>query len=226
MALEQARRFRTCHRTDLVDKQRLEPSVRPGLQSNAVAIVLLAVVGCGAPKADANETQCVEVEGSLAAGFDVAALRGEFELTLAATSGDSAGKVVVGSLTLVRVDSALLAQVTDRAERPGDFPYALLGSMNVALEGVTAHRLGDLRSLDPMSPGVAVLVDGDSVSPRVTLRVGSQSNQVGVRLFDGAYTALRVNWAEERGFGGTWASGVRGPEAGGYFCAFRPVGGN
>jgi hypothetical protein len=53
------------------------------------------------------------------------------------------------------------------------------------------------------------------------LRLGSLANQLDLVRFDGGYTALHVRWVAPGGFGGDWSSGVRGPEAEGYFCAAR-----
>ena len=99
------------------------------------------------------------------------------------------------------------------------------GWTDIYLETVGAHRLGDLSSASPRAPGVLVLTSPASPDPdaagSVTLRLGSNANQEGLLLFDGAYTALYVRWIERDAFGGEWASGVQGPEASGSFCAVR-----
>ena len=56
---------------------------------------------------------------------------------------------------------------------------------------------------------------------QLMLRVGSEANRTGVRRFDGAYTVLRVQQVTDKGFAGTWESGVDMDESGGHFCASR-----
>jgi hypothetical protein len=95
-----------------------------------------------------------------------------------------------------------------------------VGRTELSLGEIGAIRMGEIATLDPTKPGVAVLQQ-ETEEAAITLRLGSQANQIGNVLFDGGYTALQVKWIESLGFGGSWSSGVRGPEAGGYFCAFR-----
>ncbi len=69
----------------------------------------------------------------------------------------------------------------------------------------------------PDAPGVLVIE-----SPgRVMLRLGSEANRTGVRRYDGAYTALQVQQVTDKGFAGSWQSGVAAEQSGGHFCAKR-----
>jgi hypothetical protein len=128
-------------------------------------------------------------------------------------------------MVLMSLDSATAKSGAPVHAAQHEAEYQLVGTADLALEDVGAVRMGELASLDPAKPGVAVLQHGEAQAPEITLRLGSLANQVGNVRFDGGYAALRVQWMESGGFGGSWESGARGPEAGGYFCAFRPVAG-
>ena len=143
-------------------------------------------------------------------------------MILVATSGDSAGREVSGTLWLEPNDST-----ARQFSRPGGDPIPnvtvpLFGWTDVAVLGVSALELGDLSSREPARPGVLVLEQRSrpTGSPSITVRLGSTANNRGVAPFDGGYTALRVVWLDELGaFGGSWASGVRNEQAAGHFCA-------
>lgn len=168
---------------------------------------------------------CEPVEGELAADVNVAGLAGAYRLTLVATQGDSAGTTVEGRLALVPHDSAARVLPGGGGQPDPTVSMPLYGSADVNVEAVHALRLGDLMSVDPMSPGVVVFEHhgtlGDEPVTGITLRLGSLANRRGVTLFDGGYTVLRANWVEEGGFGGSWASGTMSPQSEGYFCAVR-----
>ena len=97
------------------------------------------------------------------------------------------------------------------------FTLPLYGTSDVDFASVGAVTPGDASSSDPSRPGVLVL-QGPG---RVMLRVGSEANRRDVRRFDGAYTVLQVQQVSEKGFAGTWRSGVGTEESGGHFCATR-----
>ncbi|MGH7427128.1 MAG: hypothetical protein ACREJ4_01985, partial [Candidatus Methylomirabilaceae bacterium] len=63
------------------------------------------------------------------------------------------GRSVEGALTLQALDSALR-----RVDRPGPtiVTVPIIGASDIALEDVGAVRLGDVRSTDPLQPGVAI----------------------------------------------------------------------
>ena len=140
----------------------------------------------------------------------VAHLEGDYRLLLTVRKGENAGSSASGTLTLARRDST-------------GVPF--YGWTNLDLSEVGAHQLGALDSRSMEAPGVLVLStryqDDPSSIQSVTMRLGANANRSGMAVFDGAYTALYVRWIEEDGFGGDWASGVRGPEMTGEFCAVR-----
>jgi hypothetical protein len=191
----------------------------------ALALALAASMACRAHRVEVETPQCSARDGELAAGVDAGALEGEYIVTLVATGGEQAGQEHRGEMVLLTLDSAAALSQAPAHEAQGKAGYSLVGTTDLALESVGAVRLGDLASLDPAKPGVAVLQHGEEQAPEITLRLGSLANQVGNVRFDGGYAALHVKWLESDGFGGSWESGVRGPEAEGYFCAFRPVAG-
>ena len=194
-----------------------------GMRSGALALVLLASNACGARRAEIEIPQCTVREGELAGGVDAGSLVGGYRLILVAAGGERADQRAEGELVLMTVDSAaLLTRVSsDLSQAKGT--YQLVGKADLPLESVGAVRMGDLASLDPSGPGVAVMQRGSPEAPEMTLRLGSLANRIGSTLFDGGYAALRVRWIEAYGFGGSWASGVRDEEATGHFCAFRPA---
>lgn len=193
------------------------------MKSGMLVVSCIMLAGCGARRAEVELPQCTERSGELAAGADAATMVGEYRLTLVATRGERAGNSASGDLMLIPVDSAYRIQQTANVTSSVDSPFVLVGRTELSLGDVGAIRMGEIATLDPTRPGVAVLQQetSDAAGSRITLRFGSQANQLGNVLFDGGYTALQVSWIEALGFGGSWASGVRGPETGGYFCAFR-----
>jgi hypothetical protein len=189
------------------------------LRAGIVTVGVLTISACGSQKAEVDLPQCGPREGVLPTTVRAEDLAGEYDLLLVARSGEGTGGRVAGELVLHPY----------MTPREPAVPFRLTGTANISLEQVGAVRLGDLMSRDTTAPGVAVLerrvgMAGGEVS-EITLRLGSLANQRNNTRFDGAYTALRVTWVDVVGFGGTWASGVAGPESEGYFCAFRKGGG-
>ena len=182
----------------------------------------IVLAGCGGGSEPAPAAMCSPQDGPLAADASFDARAGEYRVILVATSGDSAGREVSGSLWLELNDST-----ARQFARPGGDPdptviVPLFGWTDVPVLGVAALELGDLSSREPASPGVLLLEQrpGAESPPSITLRMGSLSNRRDVAPFDAGYTALRVGWMDEDGgFGGSWASGVRNEQAGGHFCA-------
>jgi len=163
------------------------------------------------------------MEPNITASTRAEALAGDYRLVMVATAGAESSHTVTGELELVPHDAeARYMRRPDGSPEPG-VQLPLYGTTDIALDRVGAVKLGDLGSTDPMRPGVVVLEQrapqGDS-APEITLRLGSLANQRDVTRFDGGYTALRVTWVASGRFGGTWQSGVTGPEARGHFCAF------
>jgi hypothetical protein len=198
------------------------------------AVLVIAACGGDGGEQSNDESQvveipaCVPTDAQLEAGATLDGRAGAYQLTLVATGGEQAGQRVEGRLELVPNEGTMR-----QFARPGGTadPATLVplhGSTDIAVEEVGALRLGDLGSRDPMSPGALVLEtrreteDGEALS--IFVRLGSLANRRDRTLFDGGFTALDVHAVAEIGFAGEWASGVRGRDAEGYFCAWR-VGG-
>lgn len=189
-------------------------------------ILAAASTGCAANQAR-NGQECTPPPdtGALAAGVPAGSLAGSYRIVLVATSADYADRRVEGSLELHPQDSVLQSVAL-----PGGVPIAgarmpLYGALDAEIEHVGGMRLGDATVLDPAQPGVAVLEqvaqsETGSVTS-ITMRVGSDANNRDMVRFDGGFMALYVREITPEGFRGAWASGVRGPEYEGYFCAFR-----
>ncbi len=185
-------------------------------------LLLLVVSGCAARGGSEDDAQCSPAESSLPAGSTAEGLAGQYRLTLVATRGERSGNTVQGRLWLHEQRSELRSITIAGVGPIPNATMPLYGATDTDLEGVGALRLGDPMSLDPMSPGVAVLEQRGSekdAHTEITLRLGSAANRRDVQAFDGGFMALYVRWIEEDRFGGAWASGVTGRESEGYFCA-------
>ena len=187
-----------------------------------VACALLAAA-CSANRNGGGAAECTAMEGNIVASTQAETLAGEYRLTMVATSGAESSHTVTGDLKLIpHEEDARNIRRPDGSAEPG-VQVPLYGTTTIALTQVGAVPMGDLGSTDPMRPGVAVLEQRSSQEanpPSITLRLGSLANQRDVTRFDGGYAALRVEWVASGRFGGSWESGVTGPEAAGYFCAF------
>ena len=159
--------------------------------------------------------------GVLAPSFDVSGLAGDYAVTLVATAGDSAGKSVEGQLKLLPHADSLLQLTAGGGATGMAVGTPLYGAGEIDLGAVNALQMGDLASLDPMKPGAVTLVRHIDAGVELTIRLGSLANQRDIVRFDGGYSVLRVHWAEGNRFGGSWASGLLGPQAEGYFCAVK-----
>ncbi len=187
----------------------------------ALLPVALVLTACAGNSNGGAAAACSQLDPNISASTNAAELAGEYQVTLVATDGPERTHQVSGNLELLSSDSATrLFRRPDGSAEP-DVQMPLYGSTDLSLAAVGAVTMGDLTSLDPQRPGVAVLEQRASAAatPAITLRLGAQANQRDLVRFDGGYTALQVTWVAEGGFGGTWQSGVSGPEAGGYFCA-------
>ncbi|MFQ5688662.1 MAG: hypothetical protein ACE5HQ_00120 [Gemmatimonadota bacterium] len=204
------------------------PAVTYRRAAGALLTLSVATLGMGATCARKapDATACRPLEPSRdTAGVDVAGLEGRYRLTLVATRGPATGRSVTGSLTLAAMPSDLTG-----VKSPGGGPdraaaAPFYGSLRIDLGAVGARIAGDLEASDPRAPGVLVLsypaTARTAAGRRVTLRLGSLANDRERTRFDGAYTALAVLSHGDRGFFGSWASGVQGEQAGGHFCALR-----
>ena len=161
----------------------------------------------GAPGADADS--CAPTAANLAPDGTLVGAHGRYRLALVARTGQKA----VGVLVLVASPPG--REVLGLASTP------LQGTLDIDLDQVGARRIGDPASTDPDAPGVLVLEFDRRGTRQVMLRIGSEANRVDQRLYDGAYTVLRVQQIDADGFAGAWESGVRSSVATGHFCATR-----
>jgi hypothetical protein len=190
---------------------------------------VLCAIGAAAACRGGGEidpARCAEVDGSVPADVRVDRLAGDHLLVMVSTSGEREGRRAAGALELVPHDSASRYVVRPGVAVDSSATIPLFGATDISIEDVGAVRLGDLGSLDPRSPGVAVLEQrrpGAGSPLDLVVRLGSLANRRDIQRFDGGYTALTVRWLEDDAFGGSWESGVSGPVAGGYFCVYRKV---
>ncbi len=192
-----------------------------------ITAVAFLTAACGGGRSSeggqaATAQSCAPQDGILSHTFNVASLAGDYRLTLVATAGDSVGKSVEGQLRLMpHADSLKQLSVLGG---PATVGTPLYGTAEIALARVNALDLGGLSSSDPMKPGAIMIERHIDAGLEVIMRLGSQANQRNLVNFDGGYTALTLRWAEGGAFGGSWASGMMGPQAGGHFCAVRQTG--
>jgi len=183
------------------------------------AAVLL--VGCGGGNAGQSDPQpCAPVTAPAGSTVDVSRLGGEFALHLVATSGSKQGGTSGGPLKLMPQDSAHRRLELPDGTSSATYTLPFYGTAAVDFAAVGATAPGDPASADPASPGVLVI----ERPGQVMLRVGSEANRRGMRRFDGAFTVLRVHQATDKGFTGTWESGVEMDRSSGHFCANRATG--
>ena len=206
---------------------------RRGLAS-AVWVLLVPLAACatGAPEdppVPAVPADCVRQDGSLDAGATLREAAGSYRLTLVTASDDGTRRATTGTLHLQPNPPDLRGLSADGAAAD-DVRVPLHGWVAIDLRPVGALSIGDLRSRDPLSPGVLVIEQRPAFAAPVaiTLRLGSIANRrAGQTAVDGGYTALHVTRMEESGgFSGTWISGVHARRVEGHFCAAPiPAGG-
>ena len=162
---------------------------------------------------------CVPSEGPLAVDASLEGRAGEYRLMMVEEVDGTATRTAEGSLLLLdQVDSLREFAGGAGGSIPG-VSSPLFGSTDVNVEGVGAVRVGSLSSEDPASPGVLVIESETGQSQSILLRFGSDANRRTLVRFDGGYTVLEVVAITAESFSGTWASGARGPESEGFFCA-------
>ncbi len=183
----------------------------------ALAFAMLACAGRG--RSGAAAVECRPVEGPFTTSTSWDSLAGTWQLTLVAGSGPMAGHREEGALWLQAQDTAL--RRVDRAG-PTTVTVPVIGTTDIVLEQVGAVRMGDVRSTDPLQPGVAMWVsqtpDG-SVS--AVIRIGQEAIRSTLIRIEGGYTALFLRQVSVNAIRGGWASGVTTETASGYFCAER-----
>lgn len=185
-------------------------------------VVVAGVLGCSSNKGQvAVAPVCEAAEGDLPVDASAGTWAGEYRLVMVATSGDSAGRSVSGTMRLMMQSEELQAPPMGSAD--DGTRMLMYGSTDIDLRTILAVEVGVLDSEDPIAPGVLVLerkVERDGgTSTEITVRLGSEANRRGMTRFDGGYTALFVRQTGTRGFAGNWAAGVTGQLSAGHFCA-------
>lgn len=196
--------------------------MRAGLAGTWSLVVVAGVLGCGSNQSQvAVAPACEAAEGDLPMDVTAQTWAGEYHLVMVATSGDSAGRSVSGTMRLMVQSEEL--QVPPMGSLDDGTRMLLYGSTDIDLRVILAVEVGALDSDDPLAPGVLVIerpVERDGgTSMEITVRLGSEANRRGMTRFDGGYTALFVRQASTGGFAGNWASGVTGQLSSGDFCA-------
>lgn len=187
------------------------------------ALVLGIVSGCGPRPGQAEPQECAPVATGLPADASADGLGGEYQLRMVATSGGKSGSSVDGRLRLLPHDSSMRRLTLPGRTVDTATIVPLYGAAEIELSGIGAEHAGDLASLDPARPGVAVFQSSapSAAGSRIMLRLGSEANRRDRLRFDGAYTVLRVRRISKDGFAGNWESGAPLPRSGGHFCATR-----
>lgn len=192
----------------------------PSRAAIAGLFVLLAggVAGCAKrSEGEALQAACEPIGVPRMENAEAERLAGEYEITLEATDGPAAGRSSRGRLSLWPNPPDLQGLASAGGGVRSDASAPLYGATDVDVEAVGALRLGDPSSEDTGAPGVLLVERGD----QIVLRVGSEANRRDVLRFDGGYLALWVERVTEKGFAGSWTSGVMGVQARGRFCAVR-----
>lgn len=182
-------------------------------------LVVVACAGRSRPDTATAVSDCRAIVGRLAPNAPWDSLPGTWRLTLVATFGSMTGRSVQGEVTLRGQDS-----VQRRVERPGPtvVTVPVIGAADIALEAVGATRIGDLHSLEPAKPGLAIWVSrGADGGMSAVLRIGQEETHPTLMQIEGAYTVLYLREVSSDAMRGGWASGVMQEEAHGHFCAER-----
>ena len=193
-----------------------------GLHTAAVAA--LAVACASSRAARAGPQPCAAFAGPRTLDAQaIAALAGDYSLTLVATSGERSGQIARGT--------AMLFENPDRLRRligAGGNPMLgvvvpFYGTADIDVTEVGALPLGTTTSDDPLQPGVLVIQNSpdDTTVRSLVMRLGSETNRRNAVPFDGGYTVLRVRLVGPDSILGSWASGTVTEVAAGFFCAVR-----
>lgn len=192
----------------------------------AAAVAALAVACASSPAARAGPSPCApapfERPGTLDAAV-IAALAGDYSLTLVATSGERSGQIARGTATLFE-NPTQLRHLIDAGGNPMlGVVVPFYGAADIDVTEVGALPLGTATSNDPLQPGILVIQNSpdDTTARSLVMRLGSETNRRNAVPFDGGYTVLRVRLVGPGSILGSWASGTVTEVAAGFFCAVR-----
>jgi len=192
-----------------------------------MAAVAALAVGCASSRAArAGPPPCApapfERPGTLDAAA-IAALAGDYSLTLVATSGERSGQIARGTATLFENPDRLRNLIGASGNAMLGVVVPFYGAADIDVTEVGALPLGTTNSNDPLQPGVLVIQNSrdDTTAQSLVMRLGSETNRRNAVPFDGGYTVLRVRLVGPNSILGSWASGTVTEVAAGFFCAVR-----
>ncbi len=192
-----------------------------GLHTAAVAALAVACANRGQR---AGPQPCAAFEGprTLDAAA-IAALAGDYSLTLVATSGERSGQIARGTAMLFQNPDRLRSLIGASGDPMLGVVVPFYGAADIDVTEVGALPLGTTTSDDPLQPGVLVIQNSpdDTTARSLVMRLGSETNRRGAVPFDGGYTVLRVRLVGPDSILGSWASGTVTEVAAGFFCAVR-----
>ncbi len=153
----------------------------------------------------------------------IAALAGDYSLTLVATSGERNGQIAHGTATLFENSDRLRRLIGAGGNPMLGVVVPFYGTADIDVTEVGALPLGTTTSDDPLQPGVLVIQNSpdDTTVGSLVMRLGSEINSRNAVPFDGGYTVLRVRLVRRDSMLGSWASGMVTEVAAGFFCAVR-----
>ena len=195
------------------------PSV--GLYAAAVAALAVACANRGQR---AGPLPCAPLERPRTLDAEaIAALAGDYSLTLVATSGERSGQVARGTAMLFENPDRLRRLIGASGNPMLGVVVPFYGAADIDVAEVGALPLGTTNSDDPLQPGVLVIQNSpdDTTTRSLIMRLGSETNRRNAVPFDGAYTVLRVRHVGPDFILGSWASGTATEVAAGFFCAVR-----
>ena len=190
-----------------------------------MAAVAALAVGCASSRAArAGPPPCAALErpGTLDAAA-IAALAGDYSLTLVATSGERSGQIARGTATLFENPDRLRHLIDASGNPMLGVVVPFYGAADIDVTEVGALPLGTTDSNDPLQPGLLVIQNSpdDTTARSLVMRLGSEINRRNAVPFDGGYTVLRVRLVRPDSFLGSWASGTVTEVAACFFCAVR-----
>ncbi len=192
-----------------------------GLCTAAVAALAVACANRGqraglSPCAPFERPRTLDAEA-------IAALAGDYSLTLVATSGERSGHIARGTAMLFENADRLRSLIGTGGNPMLGVVVPFYGAADIDVTEVGALPLGTTNSDDPLQPGVLVIQSSpdDTTARSLIMRLGSETNRRNAVPFDGGYTVLRVRLVRPDSMLGSWASGTVTEVAAGFFCAVR-----
>ena len=187
------------------------------------AVVAALAVACANRGQRAGPQPCAAFERPRTLDAEaIAAIAGDYSLTLVATSGERSGQVARGTAVLFENPDRLRRLIGASGNPMLGVVVPFYGTADIDVAEVGALPLGTTNSDDPLQPGVLVIQNSpDDTTRSLIMRLGSETNRRNAVPFDGGYTVLRVRHVGLDFILGSWASGTATEVAAGFFCAVR-----